>query len=99
MSIYENIKKRRNELKMSQDELARRLGYADHSAIAHIEKGRIDLPQSKVIAIAEALQTTPGELLGDVVSPRVEALVVKLELLSDSQLSAVEAVVDQMLEV
>lgn len=98
MSIYENIKKRRLELKMSQGDLARALGYADHSAIAHIERGRIDLPQSKVVAIAKALQTTPGELMGDVVSPQVKALVLKLVRLSDAQLAAVEVVVDQLLK-
>ena len=27
MTLYENIKKRREELKMSQEELARRMGY------------------------------------------------------------------------
>ena len=30
-----------------------------------IEHGKIDLPISKIIAIAKALGTTPGELLGD----------------------------------
>lgn len=84
---------------MSQVDLARRLGYADHSAIAHIEAGRIDLPQSKVVAIADALRTTPGELLGDVINPRVEALAAKMELLSESQLSVVESLVESLLEV
>lgn len=60
MQLYENIKRRRKELGMTQTDLALRVGYADKTAIAHIEKGDIDLPQSKIVAFAKALQTTPG---------------------------------------
>lgn len=64
LELYENIKKQRLLLKMTQTELAKKLGYADKSMIAKIEKGLIDLPQSKIIAFAEALNTTPSELMG-----------------------------------
>ena len=66
MRLYENIKRRRKELGMTQTDLAIRVGYADKTAIAHIEKGDIDLPQSKIVAFAKALQTTPGDLMGEV---------------------------------
>lgn len=66
MQLYDNIRARRIALGISQNELAERVGYSDKSAIAHIEKGHIDLPQSKIIAFAEALHTTPGELMGPV---------------------------------
>lgn len=49
---------------MTQTDLAKKLGYADKSMIAKIEKGAVDLPQSKIIAFAEALDTTPSELMG-----------------------------------
>lgn len=65
MELYDNIRKRRIELGMSQESLARKAGYSGKSAIAHIEKGERELPLSKLIAIAEALYTTPGELMGD----------------------------------
>ena len=39
MKLYERIKKRREELGMSQDELAQKLGYKSRSTIAKIEKG------------------------------------------------------------
>lgn len=64
LQLYINIKKRRLELDMTQSDLAQRMGYADKSMIAKIEKGTVDLPQSKIIAFAEALKTTPGELMG-----------------------------------
>lgn len=64
LELYKNIKDRRTELKMTQTELAERLGYADKSMISKIEKGEIDLPQSKIIAFAKALRTTPSKLMG-----------------------------------
>lgn len=64
LQLYTNIKAKRLELNITQSELAKRMGYADKSMIAKIEKGAVDLPQSKIIAFAEALQTTPGELMG-----------------------------------
>lgn len=64
LQLYKNIKSRRIELNMTQSDLAKKMGYADKSMIAKIEKGAVDLPQSKIVAFAEALQTTPGELMG-----------------------------------
>lgn len=65
LELYKNIKERRQELKMTQAELAKTLGYADKSMIAKIEKGGIDLPLSKIELFANALDTTPAELMGD----------------------------------
>lgn len=64
LDLYKNIKKLREEKGMSQDELAQRTGYTSRSSIAKIEKGEVDLQQSKIIAFAKALGTTPGKLMG-----------------------------------
>ena len=64
LALYTNIKKRRNKLNLTQTDLANKLGYADKSMIAKIEKGQIDLPQSKIFAFAKALDTTPSALMG-----------------------------------
>lgn len=64
LQLYKNIKKYRNKLGMTQTDLAKKMGYADKSMIAKIEKGAVDLPQSKIIAFADALNTTPSELMG-----------------------------------
>lgn len=63
-AIYTNIKEKRKELKLTQTELAQRLGYADKSMIAKIEKGLVDLPQNRIEAFAQALGTTPEALTG-----------------------------------
>lgn len=64
MKIGERIKYRREELEMSQDELARRLGYKSRSSINKIEKDASGLPQTKIVAIANALKTTPAYIMG-----------------------------------
>ena len=64
MELYTRIRMRREELGLSQTELAHRLGYKDRSTIAKIEAGINDITQTKIAAFAKALQTTPGELMG-----------------------------------
>lgn len=64
LQLYKNIKKQRQLLGMTQTDLAKKMGYADKSMIAKIEKGVVDLPQSKIIAFAEVLKTTPSNLMG-----------------------------------
>lgn len=64
LDLYKNIKLLREELNMSQDELAKLTGYTSRSSIAKIEKGEVDLPQSKIALFASALGTTPGTLMG-----------------------------------
>ena len=63
MTIGERIKNRREELGLTQDELARKCGYKSRSSINKIELSR-DLPLRKVSLMADALQTTPGYLMG-----------------------------------
>lgn len=63
MTIGERIKNRREELGMTQDELARKCGYKSRSSINKIELSR-DLPLKKVSLMADVLQTTPGYLMG-----------------------------------
>ena len=64
MSLGQNIRFYRERLRLSQEDLAKRLGYKDRSTIAKIENNVNDLTQSKIIAIAEALDTTPAALMG-----------------------------------
>ena len=54
----------REEKGLSQDALAKLTGYTDRSSIAKIEKGLVDLQQSKIELFANALGTTSRELVG-----------------------------------
>lgn len=64
MDIGERIKRRREELDMSQAELARKVGYSSRSTITRIERDGNGISQDKIVAIAQALKTTPSYLMG-----------------------------------
>lgn len=64
LEIYNNIRERRKQLGLTQQELATKVGYTDRSTIAKIEAGKIDIPQSTIVALAKALECSPGELMG-----------------------------------
>lgn len=54
---------------MAQEELAIKAGYTSRSSINKIELGLIDVPQSKIIMLADALGCTPAYLMGWTNSP------------------------------
>jgi transcriptional regulator with XRE-family HTH domain len=62
--LGKKIKQRREELGLSQDELARMLGYKHKSSINKIELGAADAPRAKVPASAKALGMTAIEFSG-----------------------------------
>lgn len=64
MDIGQRIRMKREELGISQEELAVKAGYKSRSSINKIEKDGRGLPQSKILLIAKALDTTPGYLMG-----------------------------------
>ena len=63
MSVGSNIKIRRYELKMSQQELADAMGYKTRSTIAKIESGENDVSQRKLQRFASVLDTTVESLI------------------------------------
>jgi transcriptional regulator with XRE-family HTH domain len=68
MTIGKQIRKRRKELKMSVDELARRIG-KDRSTIYRYENGDIgNMPLELLPPMVEALETTPQELLSSIIT-------------------------------
>ena len=63
MTIGDRIKKRRLELNMTQEELAKKAGYKSRSSIQKIESSR-DLPVDKIEIIAKSLDVSPSYLMG-----------------------------------
>lgn len=64
MTIGQRIRTKREERGLTQDELAKMLGYKYRSSVNKIETDQQDLPQSKIVAIARALGTTPAYIMG-----------------------------------
>ena len=73
MSVGANIKKRRFELRMSQQELADAMGYKTRSTIAKIESGENDVSQKKLQRFAAVLDTTVEALVSGSSLSREEA--------------------------
>ena len=108
MNIGDRIKFRRLQLGLSQEELAAKLGYKSRSTINKIELGVNDITQSKVSAIAKALDTTSSYLMGwddeKPLSVSTEGLSdIKLDLINkimamdDETVSALSRIADQVL--
>lgn len=72
----------REKIEMSQRELGRRAGYVDGanpaSSISKIENGQMDISQTKVAEIAQALGVEPYNLI---VSPQVSRLIKYAEMI------------------
>lgn len=64
LELYKNIKSRRQELGLTQSELATKVGYTNKSTIATIEAGKINLPLSKIREFAVALECSASDLMG-----------------------------------
>lgn len=63
-NIGKNIKKERERLGWTQEELARRMGYTSKTTINKVEMGINDIPQRKIMKYAEVLGVAPGVLMG-----------------------------------
>lgn len=75
----------RESLGLTQDELARKVGYtasSSRSSIQKIESGKSGIPQSKLADFAEALNTTIPALMG-LIEPQVTDDVVTYEIIGD----------------
>ena len=63
MNIGERIRNRREELGLTQDELAKKLGYKSRSSVNKVETSR-ELSNKKVRQYADALDCSPAYLMG-----------------------------------
>ena len=104
MDIGERIRRRREELGMTQDELARAAGYKSRSSINKIEVDGRGLPQDKIVDIAKVLKVTPSYLMGwegkDVaeVIAEEELLIEKILKLTPEHQAILRLFVDSLME-
>ena len=91
-----NLRRLRTQKGMSQEELAKKLGYKGRSAINKIETGVNDMPREMVVRCAEALGVSPLELFSYEELPDIEYLkfptkqeMLKELIFPDGQLKAV----------
>lgn len=101
MTTADRIRSRRNELKLTQLEVAQRIGLTSKAAICKIEKQGDDVTLKNVEKIAKALNCTPAYLMGWTDEPeentksREEEFTELYTQLNDDQ----KALVDNMIKV
>ena len=98
LALYKNIKQLREAKGLSQDALAKLTGYTDRSSITKIEKGQVDLQQSKIELFAKALGTTSKELVGWDDAPNIKKKGVSINILgrvaAGIPIESVEEIID-----
>lgn len=93
MSVGANIKKRRFELRMSQQDLADAMGYKTRSTIAKIESGENDVTQKKLIKFAEVLDTSIEALINGTESASAISLEQEKTAYSESKRTKTVAII------
>ena len=93
MTVGERIKKRRIELGLSQADLAKKMGYADKTAVCKAETTGDNITTTKVSKFAKALNCSSSYLMGwedpspDITLEQIEASMEGLDLDSLKRLS------------
>ena len=64
MTLGDRVKQKREEMGLSQEELAEKMGYKSKTSIHKIEQGITDLPLSKVEELSKVLNVTTSYLMG-----------------------------------
>ena len=89
--IGKRIADKRRFIGMTQEELAKKIGYTSKTTIAKIESGVNDIPQSKIVLLAKVLGTTPAVLMGwedeEKLNNAIASVVVRLR--TDAQFQAI----------
>ena len=86
MTVGNRIRNLREQRGLTQDELAKRMGYTGKSSISKIESSGNDVTLKKISRVATALNTTPSYLMGwtDDASPPRDTLKDDLDTIYNS---------------
>lgn len=95
--INHNIKYYRQMKRMTQQQLADKIGVA-HTVVQRYESGAIAVPYERILQLAEALDISPITLMGlDNMSNRSESLIESFSKLSEDNKQTVERLVQALL--
>lgn len=64
MTVGDRIRLKRQELNMTQLDLAKKMGYTSKTAISRVETNKEDITTVRVRKFADALNVTPSYLMG-----------------------------------
>lgn len=104
----QNLRRIRVSKNMTQDELAKKLGYTNRSSINKIEVGRSDMPRSKIELAAKILGVSPLELfknspiddevIDTIVDDQLTIITEKFEKLNESNRMRLSAYIQALID-
>ena len=104
----QNLRRIRISKNMTQDELAKKLGYTNRSSINKIEVGRSDMPRSKIELAAKVLGVSPLELfknspiddevIDTIVDDQLTIITEKFEKLNESNRMRLSAYIQALID-
>ena len=92
------VKSRREELGLTQEELAHKIGYKNRSTVSGIEAGTRTVNPEFINALASALETTPSYLMGWERRDLIEDIEEAVNGLSESDLQFVLQTIQHLKE-
>ena len=97
-SLGQRIKNRRIELGLTQEELGKRVGYKSRTTVNKVELDISSLNESKIIAFAKALETTPAYIMGwQEPTKKENELISLIEQLTDEETEELSRFVDYLI--
>ena len=102
MTVADRIKQRRDELGLSQEELAKKIGLKDKSSIAKIEKSGDKVSLKNIEKLSDALNCSIQFLMGlnepnRFVDYKVEKFHLDYSKLSDSDKQIIDKMIESLL--
>jgi repressor LexA len=98
MTIGDRIKYLREQQGLTQEELAKKLGYKSRSTIYKIESGQREVPRKMIAQLSVALNVSPLDLLGENSSTPIsrDDIVEKINTLSDDKIDKLLGYIDAL---
>ena len=78
MTVGQRIQERREQLGLSQTQLATRMGYSNRSAISRAETSGDEIGANRIKKFAEALNCSPSYLMGWEVEAEDDTIILEL---------------------
>lgn len=94
IELGEKIRYRRQQLNISQQELAEAVGYTSKGMISNIEAGKVNIPMDKLVLISHCLGVTPSYFLNEEPAPMDMKLYEQIRDLSDEERKQVFAYIN-----
>lgn len=105
MKVFENIKRLREELGLSQAELAMLTDYSP-AAICRIEKGDFHVPYEKILLFSKVFGVQPSDLMGwsendssDQLSPDEKAMINRYRRLNSTGRTTALSRLDELIKI